>query len=102
MKLRMTRKIRPGPTTSDGARTKASPTTPPSPVGSGQAVSCGNDEAKPAAKIVHRNQAPIRSAVRSNGRWLSIRQPHTATGINNPIAPRPRICIARSAPIAPG
>ncbi|MEX7259204.1 SRPBCC family protein, partial [Pseudomonas aeruginosa] len=35
--------------TTAGARSKASPTTPPSPVGSGHAVLCGQQLAKPAA-----------------------------------------------------
>lgn len=91
-----------GPNTTAGARTSASPTTPPSPVGSGHAVLCGQQLANPAAIVVHSTQQPSRSASRSNGRCVSIRQPHTATGSISMIAPSPRICISRSAPIAPG
>ena len=91
-----------GPNTTAGARTSASPTTPPSPVGSGQAPLCGQQLAKPAAITVQRIQQPSRSASRSKGRWVSMRQPHTATVRISMIAPSPRICISRSAPIAPG
>ena len=91
-----------GPNTTAGARTSASPTTPPRPVGSGQAPPCGQQLAKPAAMMVQRIQQPSRSASRSKLRWVSMRQPHTAIGRISMIAPSPRICINRSAPIAPG
>src|SRR5450631_912880 len=91
-----------GPNTTAGARTSASPTTPPSPVGSGQAPPCGQQLAKPADITAHRIQHASRSASRSKVRWVSMRQPRTATGRISMIAPRPRICINRSAKIAPG
>ena len=54
-----------GPNTTAGARTSASPTTPPSPVGSGQAPLRGQQLAKPAAITVQRIQAaePQRFAI---------------------------------------
>jgi hypothetical protein len=91
-----------GPKITAGARTSASPTTPPSPVGNGQAPPCGQQLAKPAPTIVQRIQQPSRNASRSKVRWVSMRQPHTATGRISMMAPKPRICINRSAPIAPG
>ena len=71
-------------------------------VGKGQAPLCGQQLAKPAASAAHKIQQPSRSASRSKLRWVSMRQPHTATGRISITAPRPRICINRSAPIAPG
>ena len=58
--------------------------------------------ANPAAMIVQRIQHPSRSASRSKVRWVSMRQPQIAMGRISMMAPRPRICIKRSAPIAPG
>ena len=91
-----------GPNTTAGARTSASPTTPPRPVGSGHAPPWLQQLAKPAAITVQRIQQPSRSASRSKVRWVSMRQPHTAIGRISMIAPRPRICISMSAPMAPG
>ncbi|MFK4562570.1 hypothetical protein ABIF95_005100 [Bradyrhizobium ottawaense] len=90
-----------GPKITAGARTSASPTTPPRPVGSGHAPPCGQQLTKPAAITVQRIQEPSRSASRSNARWVIMRQPQTATVRTSMMAPSPRICIARSAPIAP-
>ena len=47
-----------GPKITAGARTSASPTTPPSPVGSGHAPPCGQQLAKPAAIDRAENPAP--------------------------------------------
>ena len=63
---------------------------------------CGQQLAKPAAIAMQSTQQPNRSGSRSKSRWLTIRQPHTAIGRINVIDPRPRVCIRRSAPIAPG
>src|SRR4029077_15705338 len=43
-----------GPNPTAGALTRASPTTPPSPVGSGHAPPCAQQLAKPAATTVQR------------------------------------------------
>src|SRR6201993_5347243 len=47
-----------GPNTTAGARTSASPTTPPRPVGKGQAPLCGQQLANPAAVTVANTQQP--------------------------------------------
>src|SRR2546421_487181 len=80
----------------------ASPMTPPSPLGSGQCGLAGRQEARPAAKTEPASQNARRIHSRSNGRWVAMRQPQTATGSTNTVAARPNNCIRRSAPMAPG
>jgi len=91
-----------GLTASAGRRSMASPTTPPRPLGSGQRSLCGRQDTKPAPNTVPASQNVNRIHSRSNGRWVAIRQPHTATGRISTVEASPNNCISRSAPIAPG
>src|SRR5436305_3135878 len=90
------------PSIISGSRSMASPMTPPRPLGSGQRGLAGRQEARPAAKTEPTSQNARRIHSRSNGRWVAMRQPHTATGSTNTVAASPNNCISRSAPTAPG
>ena len=84
-----------------GARSSASPNTPPNPVGSGQEPMRGSVETKAAA----RNVARIHSRPRHlspTGRCDSSRQPSSISGSSSMMAARPSNCIAKSEKIAPG
>ena len=92
-----------GPSSNAGTRSIASPITPPSPVGSGQARLRGRQEAKPAASSgADEPERAARSLRGRSGRCVSSRQPQTATGSTSTIEARPSSCISRSAPMAPG
>ena len=89
------------PKTSAGARSMASPNTPPSPVGSGQEPMRGKVETKAAA----RNAASIHKRPRHlspTGLCDSNRQPSNISGNSSMMAARPSNCIAKSEKIAPG
>ena len=85
-----------------GRRSMASPMTPPRPVGSGQCALFGRQATKPAPNTVPASQNDSRIHSRSNGRWVAMRQPQTATGSTSTVEARPNNCISRSAPMAPG
>src|SRR5437763_4411067 len=90
------------PSIISGSRSMASPMTPPRPLGNGQCGLAGRQDARPAAKTEPTSQNAKRIHSRSNGRWVAMRQPQTATGSTNTVAARPNNCIRRSAPMAPG
>ena len=71
------------------------------PVGSGQALLGGRQEAKPAAANAPTIHRTSRARSRSSGRWVSRRQPQAASGNRNAIVAMPSNCIIRSALIAP-
>ena len=88
-----------GPSTVAGVASKASPMTPPRPVGSGQLPLLGRHAARPEASTGPSSQNDNRIHSRSHGRWVTMRQPQTATGSTSTVAARPNNCISRSAPI---
>src|ERR1044071_4058671 len=77
------------PKPNDRVRSSASPTTPPSPVGSGHAGPFGTQDTNPAASPGASTQKPSRSSSRSNERWIAMRQPQTATGSSSTIEASP-------------
>ena len=90
-----------GPRKNAGTRSMASPTTPPSPVGSGHFGLFGRHEAKPDASKVPPSQSSKRCHSRSKSRCVAMRQPQTATGSTSTVEASPSNCINRSLPIAP-
>ena len=90
-----------GPSRNAGTRSMASPTTPPSPLGSGHFGLFGRHEAKPDASRVPPSQSSRRCHSRSKSRCVAMRQPQTATGSTSTVEASPSNCISRSLPIAP-
>ncbi len=90
------------PVMARAAARSASPTTPPRPLGRGQRSVAGIALASAVAA-----PAPMTHRARRNWRRPSSpdfisRQPQTASGSRAAMEPRPRICMARSATMAPG
>jgi hypothetical protein len=80
----------------------ASPTTPPSPAGSGQPALFGRQDAKAAANATPTSHIRRRSFSRSSGRCPTMRQPQIATGASSAMEASPNNCIRISAAMAPG
>ncbi len=84
-----------------GTRSRASPVTPPSPVGSGQLPGFGRQPKNAAASGSATNHTSCRSFP-PKSRCAKSRQPVSASGISTIAAASPSICIIRSAAMAPG
>ncbi|GJD98081.1 hypothetical protein OCOJLMKI_5320 [Methylobacterium iners] len=90
------------PTRVRAACIKASPATPPRPVGSGQRAVGGSALATALAAKKPMTQSAMRRPPRGNSRVRISCTPQKAGGRAKASAPSPRSCIARSETMAPG
>ncbi len=89
------------PASHAGRRSIMSPTTPPSPVGSGQCAKVGRQDTKAAVPKTPTSHRTNRRTSRSSARCVTRRQPQIATGRMSATVATPSSCIMRSAATAP-
>ncbi len=78
-----------------------SPSTPPSPLGSGQASLTGIRPKNADDSQAAPNQAAARLGIWSTGRLRTKPMPQKSAGTRPRIPPRPKNCMMRSAKLAP-
>ncbi len=95
-------KLASGPTSIRVPASRASPATPPMPVGSGQRAVGGRALATALALSTPTNHSAMRTPPCGRSRSRISRMPHRTGGNASMIEPSPRSCMARSATTAPG